>query len=60
MTMTANELEIAAQERIDYLKNEKREFGTAEIFNELLVRYKAARIQANNYRKALEALEHAK
>ena len=31
----------------------------AEIIRELTVRYRAARITANNYKKALEALEHA-
>ncbi len=58
MTMTAEELEIKCHEVVAYLRN----IGDnvyAEYVAQLIVRYKAANIKANNYQKALEALDHA-
>lgn len=56
--MTPEELEIKCHEVVAYLRN----IGDnvyAEYIAQLIVRYKAANIKANNYKKALEALEHA-
>lgn len=56
--MTAEELEVKATEAMCYLEaTGLKEYS--ETVNQLLVRYKAARITANNYKKALEALDHA-
>lgn len=57
--MTAEELEGKASEALRYLESAGfQEY--AEIFNQMLVRYRAARITANNYKKALEALDGSK
>lgn len=56
--MTPEELEIKCHEVVAYLRN----IGDnvyAEYIAQLIVRYKAANIKANNYQKALEALDHA-
>lgn len=62
-TMTKEELEEdTLQDKVDYAiwalvqLNEPR---AAEFVRELNVRYKTVKIQANNYKKALEALDHA-
>ena len=55
--MTAEELEQAAFDVGDLLE-ENGAAREAEIVRQLIVRYRAARITANNYKKALEAVEH--
>lgn len=57
--MTAEELERIALGIADGLEEEHGE-DPAEVIRELVVRYRAARIKANNFEKALEAMEHAK
>lgn len=57
--MTVNELELAAEEVIAFLRKIDQS-DYADIVRQLEVRYKAARITVNNYKKALEALENAK
>lgn len=68
--MTAEELEKKAEEMACFLAKcggcgyvEYEESGFTEEFpdliRELIVRYRTARIMVNNYKKALEALEHA-
>ena len=54
---TPEELEQEAFDVGDLLE-ENGDDREAEIVRQLIVRYRAARITANNYRKALEALEH--
>lgn len=56
--MTAEELEINCHEVVAFLRKIDREVY-AEYVAQLIVRYKAANIKANNYQKALEALENA-
>lgn len=56
--MTAEEFEIVARDAVKTLNEEGMTYF-GDILNECLVRYKAAHITANNYKKALEALEHA-
>ena len=56
--MTAEELEINCHEVVAFLRKIDREVY-AEYVAQLIVRYKAANIKANNYQKALEALDHA-
>ena len=56
---TSEELELEIEDvirKMDYFELKQ----SAEVVRELLVRYKAALITANNYKKALEALDHAK
>lgn len=56
--MIADELELVAEEVIAFLRKiDQPEY--ADIVRQLEVRYKVARITANNYKKALEALENA-
>ena len=55
--MTAEELEIKCHEIVAYLRNIGDDVY-AEYIAQLIVRYKASRITANNYKKALEALDH--
>lgn len=57
--MTAEELENEALDVADRLE-ENGDDREAEIVRQLIVRYRAALITANNYKKALEALDHAK
>ena len=56
--MTVNELELAAEEVIAFLRKIDQP-DYADIVRQLEVRYKAARITTTNYRKALGALENA-
>lgn len=56
--MTADELENEALDAADRLE-ENGDDREAEIVRQLIVRYRAARITANNYKKALEAVEKA-
>lgn len=55
---TPEELEANAMVVVALLEG-RREHQDAETIRELIVRYRAARITANNYKKALEALEKA-
>lgn len=56
--MTVDELELVAEEVIAFLRKiDQPEY--ADIVRQMEVRYKAARITVNNYKKALEALENA-
>lgn len=56
--MIVEELELVAEEVIAFLRKiDQPEY--ADVVRQLEVRYKAARITANNYKKALEALENA-
>lgn len=54
---TPEELEQEALDTADLL-GENGYGYSSDIIRELIVRYRAARITANNYRKALEAVEH--
>lgn len=69
--MTPEELEKKAEEMANllescgeysYIEYEKTDFTESfpDLIRELIVRYRTARIMANNYKKALEALDHAK
>ena len=55
---TPEELEVKAQ-CIAAMLGVRGDHEEAETISELVVRYRASRIAANNYKKALEALEHA-
>ena len=55
--MTPEDLENEALDAADRLE-ENGDDREAEIVRQLIVRYRAARITANNYKKALEAVEH--
>lgn len=52
---TPEELELAALEVADLLEAEDKD-ALADIVRQLIVRYRAARIRANNFEKALEAM----
>ena len=57
--MIADEFECRVKDAIremDYFSVSQKSVDTVR---ELLVRYRTAKIQANNYQKALEALDHA-
>lgn len=56
--MTPEELERKYHEVVAYLRNIGYD-AYAEYVAQLIVRYKTANIKANNYKKALEALDHA-
>ena len=55
---TPEELEREALDVSDLLEANDEDHA-AEVVRQMIVRYRAMRINANNYRKALEALEHA-
>ena len=55
--MTPEDLESEALDAADRLE-ENGDDREAEIVRQLIVRYRAARITANNYKKALEAIDH--
>ena len=57
--MTSDELELAALDISDKLEADGDD-DLAEIIRQLVVRYRAALITANNYKKALEAMDHAR
>ena len=57
--MIVEEFECKVEDAIremDYFNLSQESIETVE---ELLVRYKTVKIMANNYKKALEALDHA-
>ena len=55
--MTPEDLENEALDAADLLEANDEDHA-AEIIRQLIVRYRAARITANNYKKALEAIDH--
>lgn len=57
--MTSDELELAALDISDKLEADGDD-DLADTIRQLVVRYRAALITANNYKKALEAMDHAR
>lgn len=57
--MTSDELELAALDISDKLEADGDD-DLADTIRQLVVRYRTALITANNYKKALEAMDHAR
>ena len=57
--MIADEFECRVEDAIREMDYFSVSQDSVETVRELLVRYRTVKIQANNYKKALEALDHA-
>lgn len=58
--MVSDEFECRVEDAIREMENFSLSKESVDIVRELLVRYRTRGIVANNYKKALEALDHAK
>lgn len=57
--MIADKFECRVEDAIREMDYFNVSQNSVDTVRELLVRYRTVKIQANNYKKALEALEHA-